>query len=305
MSLLKYVEGSIGKRAKDKIKDFMDKYNPRFLYVDFSGGKDSSAVLALVNDVTSKWIATFIHIAGQTHGINVESAYGVAKRLVHDIDIIKIVAKKKGLVLHGFRKILNEYTPPFMVHVITFSHSSGLDYWSAIEKHGFPAPTERMGRGKRWCCSEFKSEWLDERPPNGFFNGRLARFIAVGVKRSDSPYRRKLWANTHVKVFDRNVRYIDVALAPLIDYTNTEVFQVLLEYNIADIVSKQYEKWKRAPNCMLCPLMGKEALNIAVRNISPGLKKRVLEVLKKIRPRYKDDTFSAKKIDEWIKALEV
>ena len=59
-----------------------------------------------------------------------------------------------------------------------------------------------------------------------------------------------------------------------------------------------------ARNCTLCPLMNRGSFEKAIRNLPNGYLKRVLSVLKEIRGRYREGTFSARKLDEWIPLIE-
>ena len=136
------------------------------------------------------------------------------------------------------------------------------------------------------------------------YDSRPARFLAVGVRRSESPYRARLWAGKTWQVFENPDGVLDVALAPIIDLSDEDVWSLLRHYGVYDIVKQQYIVWGRAPNCALCPLMGKRPLRQAVSNLPGTQLRRVLQVLSDIRGRYHEGTFSAKKLDEWISVIE-
>lgn len=286
---------NIRRVVEDRVKSFIDGEEVPFVYVDFSGGKDSSIVLKAVDNVTDKYVATYIQIAGQTHADNIVAAYGVVEKLRHRPVKLRVIARRRNDVRRFFYRVLDKYDPPLFIHIVSFDYTSGLDYWRAIEKYGFPAPLERTGNGKRWCCSLFKSKWLAERP----VQRKNKRYIVSGVRRDESWFRKRLWVDTFVKEFRNSDGTVDVVLAPIVDLNEAEIWLLLKQYGIYDIVHKQYEKWKRAPNCMLCPLMSHGTLKIAVENLPKSFQCKVREVLEKIEERYTKNSFTYKNILKW------
>lgn len=298
-SLLSFT--SIHMVVENRISRFIEEYRPRWLYVEFSGGKDSSLVLAASRAVTDSIVATFLHIVGQTHSDNSIAAIKIAERL--GLTVKKVICRRRRELQNWFLAEQPWKEAPILVYAIVRDHRDGLDYWSAVEKRGFPAPVEQWGGGKRWCCSLFKSEWFDERPPNGAYQGRRARFIAVGIRREESRFRAKLWRDKTMQVFDNPSGIWDVVLAPIVDLSEADVWSLLKHYGIHDLVKPQYERWTRAPNCALCPLMGNKALENAVSNLPTNYLKRVLRVLETVKPRHKPGTYSAKRIDKWLQLI--
>jgi len=303
-SLIEYSSKDLRRVAEERIERFLEQYSPKWLYVDWSGGKDSTAVLAAaVSAAKDMVVATFLHLAGQTVHDNAKAVLEVARRL--GLNVFRYAGMKSPRELYiAMLRDRPWESAPALVYVVTTAH--GMDYWSATLKYGFEAPIERLGGGKRWACSEFKGKWLAARPPNGRYRGRPARFLLVGIRRAESPYRAKLWRDTSVKVFgERYQKVPDVALAPIIDFVEPEVWHLLQLYGLRDAVEPQYVKWGgRAPNCALCPLMNRANFARALRNLPTGYLERALAVLREVRRRYRDSTFSAKKIDEWIPAIE-
>ena len=111
--------------------------------------------------------------------------------------------------------------------------------------------------------------------------------------------------STFIKVFGVKYQKVpDVALAPIADFTEPEVWRLLELYGLKELMEPQYTRWGRAPNCALCPLMSRDRFVKALGNLPTGYLKRVLSVLKEIRSRYREGTFSARKLDEWIPAIE-
>jgi len=291
--------------AEERIKQFINLYQPKWLYVMFSGGRDSAAVLAAARSVTSDIVAVYLHIAGQTHRDNVVAAIEAAKRL--DIDVVNLGVARRGSLRHKVMKAVEEHGTPVMLHIITVDYQRHVDYWTALKIYGFPAPRERWGGGKRWCCAHFKSDWMAELPPNASVNGRPVRALLVGIRREESNYRKKLWSDVGklpLRIFKARDGLDDYALAPILDMTTAEVDEMLRHYGIANIILRQYERWRRAPNCMLCPLMGKAECRLALQNMPTTYLQRVKQVLEELLPRYKDGTFSKNKIREWIEMID-
>lgn len=73
---------------------------------------------------------------------------------------------------------------------------------------------------------------------------------------------------------------VDYTLAPLCDLRDPQVWALLEYYGIRSIVARQYEKWGRSPNCVLCPLASKRQLQRAVRQLPTGFMKRYYEALR-------------------------
>ncbi len=297
---MSFIDGSRGIRI---IRKAIEEYKPRPLYIMFSGGKDSALATYYTLKVTGNVIMIFIHIPGQTHLDNIRAVYGFVKELEEKIgEKIRVkritCRRKKDLLVTVYREMENT---PILIHAICNSYTLGLPYWQAVERYGFPAPSERFnnGQGKRWCCAEFKSLWFNTLPPN---NPRRQRVLVSGVKRFDSVYRRKRYREYILSFKSTHTRYEDVVVFPLIDYTDVEVILELRKQGFNSIL-EQYKKWRRSPNCVLCPLMGREALMKAVDNLPCNYIRSLLPFLEKLRQRYRENTFTYKKLTEWINTM--
>lgn len=301
MSLLLYA--GMAFRGVERVRDALEKYRPGPVYIMFSGGKDSALATLFTAEVTDDFVMVFLHIAGQSHRDNISAVYGFVNELKNiyglSVSSVRFVCKRPGDMRKNMYRVLRDYPRPLLVHAIVTSHSLGLDYWNTLLRYGFPMPLERGGGGKRYCCSEFKSKWFDELPPN---TRRSERVLVSGVKKADSSYRKKLWSN-YVMRFYKHTSHPDITIAPLVDYTDVEVMLLLKQYNIKSIL-RQYEKWHRSPNCVLCPLQGKHAFMLALKNLPCSYLKHVSSVLKELLPRYKSTTFSHKKIKEWMGLIQ-
>jgi len=297
-SLLGYT--NLASVVEDRIRRFIDEYRPRFIYVFFSGGKDSAAVLAAAASCCKdRVVAVFNHIVGQTHALNVQAALGVARKL--GLQIRRIVPKSpEHLSLELARQ---PPRPGELLYLVVRSYRLGLDYWSAVKHWGFPAPAERFGKGVRWCCSEFKEKWWRDLPSNGLYEGKPAKYLLVGVKRSDSSYRRKKWKDSMVRVF-RVSRGVDVALAPLADLSDADVWSLLRHYGVYDTVRKQYDVLGHSPNCLLCPLMNTEALRRSLTVLPCSYLASLRKTLSELRGRYSEGTFSFRVLGRWLSVLD-
>ncbi len=289
--IISIVVRRIDEWAKDK---------PAF-YVEFSGGKDSAAVLAALSrsKAREKAIIVYIHIAGNTHGLNMVQTYNIVSSTIPEAleNKIVIIAKTKNdvrreLFRHGLK-------PPMFIHIVSHSYGYGLDYLSTIEKLGIPVPNERFGKGIRWCCAEFKERWLAELPRIDKY-----RYIVVGVKAFDSHYRLKLWKQalndkSFEKKFYARDGVVDIAFAPLLDLTNHEVMLLLLEAGLADKLVT-YKEYKDSLNCMFCPMKSKEKIQYIIKVMPKTYKEKLRKILYNHKTNGK---FTKQLIDKWINAL--
>ena len=282
-----------------RVKRFAELYNPRWLYVDWSGGKDSTAaLLAVLECCPGKVVATFLHLAGQTIAANSSAVLAAARRLG-----LRVYRYDRLCYPREFREAIEADEPwrdaPSLVYVVTRAPGC-TDYWSATLRYGLEVPVERAGRGKRWACYHMKTRWLAARPPNGVLRGRPARFVVTGVRRTESGYRARLWCCSSARVFgERYQRVPDVAVAPVVDYSDEEVWEALRGSPVYGVIRSQYEGWRRAPNCALCPLMGREALEAAVARLPTGYLQRVLGVMEELSRRHREGTRSRDIVEEW------
>ena len=297
VSLLGYVGGT--GLVEKRIEEFIERHRPRWVYVFFSAGKDSSALLAAAaRCCRDRVVAVFNHIVGQTHALNAQAALRVARAL--GLEVRRLAPRGPGELQAALAR--EPPRPGQLLYLVVRSYSGGLDYWRAVAENGFPAPTERWGGGVRWCCREYKEKWWSLLPFNGTYDGKMARYLAVGVKRSDSEFRRRRWSGTTVRVY-RTRGGVDVALAPLADLSDADVWALLRRYGIHGIVAEQYRAMGHSPNCTLCPLMGRAALERTVAALPAPYLEHVAETLEAIRGRYKQGSFSAKRIDEWLRVI--
>jgi len=249
-------------RAEQRIRDFWLRHNKPILYVGFSAGKDSATTLAAALNAVGpeNVVAWYWHIPGQTHRDNLHAARQTARRL--GLGWQTHVIKEPNMT------ITIEPAPATIHHVIIGNQP----YWKLLHKHGPPAPPPRP----RWCCRLYKETPLTWTKPwrDGY------RYVLSGVKRADSPARRRRWQTCERRFRNRHgPAPEDIALAPLCDYTDHEVWELLEHYNLRDTIQPQYDKWRRSPNCTLCPLASKKQLQQAAQQLPPQLLQKYYDAL--------------------------
>ncbi len=219
----------------ERINWFIKTYGVRIPYVFFSGGKDSTAVLigASKSIARERIVVVYIELLGNTHPINVKQAYNVVGELYKDIYVEVVTDKNmlKTVVLHHAYK--NQL--PLFLH-IRATDSLGGSFWEMVRRWGCPMP-----HFNRLCFREFKDKWFRKLPQ---INGKI--YNIVGVKASDSRIRRERWGRTMVNVFGN-----EIALSPIHDFTDDEVWAVIRENNIQ---LPSYKVYRDSMNCMFCPL---------------------------------------------------
>ena len=251
---------TLARRVEARIKEWWLKHGRPHVWVGFSGGKDSSTVLAAAVASGVTFSAVFWHIPGQTHGDNAAAARAVARALGLEWRGIRVRTPRELGSL--------EAEPGIVYHVVV----GGRPYWEMLRVKGPPSPPPRP----RWCCKYYKEEPLQHLPPARPGH----RFILTGAKRADSPARARRWQECE-RDFRAKHGVVDHALAPLCDLRDPDVWILLRHYGIHDIVGRQYEVWGRSPNCVLCPLAGKAQLEAAVRRLPTPFLERYYRALER------------------------
>lgn len=290
---------SILSNSVEKVKLFMKMYPMDYLYVNVSGGKDSSAVWGIVDKATRDYVVFFIHIPGQSHYDNVTAVYNMAK-ILNVKDIVKVKLDKTREMREKIKEAISSCGRPCLIHAVVFD-TYGEDFWRAMQRYGFPAPLERFGAGVRWCCGTFKHRTLGHLPYNGKLDGKEWHFGVDGTKATDSPYRTKVY-KTCIITWEKTR---DTYLFPIRTLTDDEVWELLKVMGLYEVVHVQYEKWGRSPNCMWCPMVSsKELMKKTWVNMSPGGRELVKKTLEGMMNKYKESTFSFKEIKKWLETFE-
>ena len=281
------------------IKNFIAEYMPEYLWIPVSGGKDSALAWALVSKATNNYIAVHILIPGQTHADNLRSVIKQSKVLgIRDSVTVKI--SKTKLIRQTLGEAIETCVRPCLLKIVAFD-TYGRDFWKAMKQYGFPAPLGRFGKGIRWCCGTFKHRVLQRLPFNGTNNGKPWKYGVNGIKATDSPYRKKRYKN-YVMTWEKTH---DTYLFPLLKLDNEQVWSLLKYLGIYTIVYQQYSKWGRSPNCMWCPMLGAKYVEKTVQALPQNTKLFIAKELSFLLPRYVETTYSYKKINEWLRLLEL
>lgn len=293
--------------AAIKVKEFVRRYEPQRLYVFFSGGKDSAAVLAAVayagDSVVKRAIIVYNELVGNTHPLNVRQAYNIIQKLGFEEPTVVESPPYSRIAVEVFRGVK-------VLHIRARSRRG--DFWDAVEAWGLPVL--RPGTGRRWCYNEFKEKhW--RALPFELKNGKPSRFVVVGVKATDSHWRHARWVTLNPssprweRVFewrDGSRRITDYALSPILKLTTDQVWSILGEAGLGkELVT--YRLCGDSLNCVFCPLR------------SPEKQRRIIECVLKmnegveILQRAKTALLSLQRAkapvtsklrEEWLKMLE-
>lgn len=176
--------GELAGQVEALILGFYERYRPPIVYVGFSGGKDSAAVLAAAARVGVPFAAFFWHIPGQTVADNLQAAMKVARVLGLAWETIT-VRDPRELSKTVWPWDSNRLPEPGRVYHVIVAQP----YVHGLARYGPPPPPPYW----RWCCKLYKEEPLHNLPPvaRDPETGRPARFIITGVKPSDSPARAR------------------------------------------------------------------------------------------------------------------
>lgn len=281
--------------AADVVRRFVDRYDPPKIYLFVSGGKDSAAAAAALayagDSIVKRTVVVYNELAGNTHPWNVMQTYGLLESLGFEAPC-KITSPPyvavKTAVLKGCKTI----------HIVAHNRY-GEDFWRSVERWGIPV---QLASGRRWCYNEFKQKHWDELPA---VNGK--RYIIVGVKATDSHWRRKRWSNATGNVREFRVRRLgvtDIALSPLLWLSNNHVWQLLKEVGIR---LETYEHCGDSLNCVFCPFRSKDKQRRIVRCLWGIAEdddiKILLRALRALR-RAKQGSLTQAKAREWIELIE-
>ena len=293
--------------AASYVKRFVERFDPRRLYVFFSGGKDSAAALAAVayagDSVVKRTVVVYNELVGNTHPWNVEQAYRVLRRLGFGEPVVVESPPYERIpvaVLGGAR----------VLHIRARSRMRE-DFWGAVMRWGIPVLRPSGKFGRRWCYNEFKEKHWRVLPPE---RGNK-RFVVVGVKATDSHWRRTRWlannpeAREWVRVFEwrgGGRRVVDYAVSPILRLTTEQVWQLLGEAGLRGEL-RTYEACGDSLNCVFCPLRSLEKQRrvlecVAGSGEGRAIIARALEALMGLE-RAKPDSLTRRKAEEWLGLL--
>lgn len=191
-----------------------------------------------------------------------------------DSTVVYDLVKRAG-VKHDVHCSLTTLEPPEVIDFIhsnfddVIFHTPPMDAWQLIRKHLIPY-TRRI----RYCARELKTQ-----------NGK-GRLIVTGVRRSESVARRKRQA--------RETRYGDEFLNPIIDWTESDVWQYIHERGLP--YCHLYDQGFRRIGCLLCPFQTKAERELHIQRypeIAAKFKLTFQEVVDERRRRGKPCTFES------------
>lgn len=288
--------------AVERVKDFLLEHRPRWLYVMYSGGKDSVAALyaslRAATDLGVPVAAVYIIVPGLTHGDNVGFVRRSWERLCPGCPIRVIRARVPGDV--RWRIVDVDRHTLFMI----VGHGKRPLFWDLVRIWGLPGPSERTGAGLRWCEPEHKGRWQRELPPNGRYGGRLARFLVVGVRRSESAYRARRWPSGSAVTTYEEGGVVDVALSPIYDMSSADAWSIVEEAGLRRELARLYRVWGNSPNCVVCPLRSDRLNRQALERLPTPWLRLMLDSLLASRDRWKRGTFVREKTEKWIAIIQ-
>ena len=283
--------------TSDIVRDFVKRYDPPRIYVFFSGGKDSAASLASVvyagDSVVKRVHVVYNTLVGNTHSINVEQSRKILESL-------------------GFTEFETIDSPPYVrvtaaihrgVRVLHIRARSrhGEDFWQSVKRWGIPV---KLASGHRWCYNEFKEKHWDRLPATNSY-----RYVVVGVKITDSHWRRKRWQGSinNVKAFRMKSRGVtSIQLSPILRLTSEQVWWLLEEAGLKQHLGS-YEMCGDSLNCTFCPFRSTSkqlrVLRCALRiGNGPEIARRAQQALQSLRTT--KDTLTRRKANEWLQQIQ-
>ena len=183
--------------------------------IGYSGGKDSTATLALIWMALRELPKEMLHKT--VHIINTDTLVEspVVAKWAHDsLDLMEVKAKEEGL--------------PFETHILypdTYN-----TFWVNLIGRGYPFPRKKY----RWCTARLKID-----PVNTFIKQKIAEHgevvLVVGTRKAESS-RRKHTMEYYEKKRIRNLLSPNPTLAnelvfsPISEWTDDDVWVFLMQY---------------------------------------------------------------------------
>lgn len=239
-------------------------------YVSFSGGKDSTVLLALIKlceevyTIPENAIPAVFSNTGIELGVTVDFVKWVKENYYHNVQIIRpavsfdYVLKTKGKPIKS--KLKSEYlsrwhrgrrTPCVMQNLILGKTNTGKDTWklklSDKDMHmihdNFNIPISER------CCKFLKKD-----PFKQYEESTDVKGFCTGLRAGEGG-ARELNATTRVKNGGKICTYIShgkISKAPIIDWTDEDIEEFIKRYNVP--LSEAYTKYGfRRTGCMCCP----------------------------------------------------
>jgi len=243
-SLFEFANIDLLDRAIERVKKFVEKHRPRFIYAFYSGGKDSTVSTLAALRATKNVIVIYTEVVGNTHQLNIELAREFAYE--HGMNVYWIEAKNRVRFKHDvettIQQIVDWNDMPAMIHIRAWGATHGDDFVSALARWGLP-------RGYvRWCHHEFKGYWWSELP----FTYAHHRHIVVGVRASESSHLCLRWLDSEGEQRFDSRNGVDIALSPIYDFSDADIYAILRKHYPR--ILEHYEEYGDSLNCVFCPL---------------------------------------------------
>ena len=233
-------------KAIERIKWFVESAGRR-VYLFFSGGRDSLALLALASYLPSsirrKIVVVYTELMGNTAWVNRDVAIRAASHAGFDSRLV--VECRRDACLRDVD--LRDYN---FLDIMSYSRK-GRFFYEALVEYGPPVPVKSHGL---WCRREFKTwKWLYlPRFPETLYS-------IVGLRRGESRLRAGLYRNyLAVNVLSRGShKRLQVMLLPIYDWSDGEVEDFVKEAGFGGFL-EPYRVAGDSLNCVWCPFKSKD-----------------------------------------------
>jgi len=220
---------------------FLDSTD-RPVYLLFSGGRDSMAVLALSSMLPERYIrrltVVYVNLVGNTAEVNRRVAIEAARRLGYR-DHIVVECRRDPCTM--------DIEPPEAGFIEIRAYSrNGLPFHEALRAYGPPVSVKPHGL---WCRREYKLYKVMYLPvwPKVLYS-------VMGMRRSESTRRAGRVGGplfTNILRRGRHAR-LQVSLLPIWDWGGGDVERVVEEAGLGDLL-EPYRVAGDSLNCIFCP----------------------------------------------------
>lgn len=232
-------------KSKQRVREWVDYYGIEGVYVSFSGGKDSTALLHLVRSIYPEAVAVFSDTGLEFPEVRdfvktIENVTWVKPALTFRQVIEKcgypVISKEQSEWIHRIRKGTGQ--KDFNRCMFGLMPDGEKTRFKIAEqwKYLLDAPFE-IGSG---CCLEMKKKPLKK------YTKETGRVPIVGTMACESLLRRQHWLKAGCNAFD-NKKPIS---APLSFWLEQDIWDYLKEFNVP--YSKIYDMGYLRTGCVFC-----------------------------------------------------
>jgi len=228
--------------AKDRIREWINKIGEEKTYISFSGGKDSTVLVNLVdslypnNDIPLVFVDTGLEYPEIRDFVR---GYG---------DRVVWLRPRKS-----FKQVISECGYPFIskevsdaVSLAKRGYKSGMDKLNGVDKNGEESGFRKSF--KKWkfmlnapfsvsdeCC------WINKKEPCKRYETETGRYPMLGVMASESVFRKTAWLETGCNAFESKRKMSK----PLSTWMEQDVLSYIQKYHLpiasvyGDVVPKE------------------------------------------------------------------